>query len=268
LTSGGAVPSVAAPPRISVLKDESQNRFWLRTVAVGACVTLLMVIVGAVYTFAFSTADRQLEIAGMVALAGCFGAATLWVVSRERVNASRRMEASLLYWAFLTIGTVAGMAALDGGAESPFALVLLLPTIFASLAYSLRRVIVIAALAEIAFLALIFVGSPGAGFCLLFCSTLASTAVMAMWQARFHQAWRRRLALSSCTDPLTGLLNRRGLDRASDAAFSDLRRHQRPVTLLIIDLDLFKSYNDTYGHQAGDALLSWVADRLTETVRP
>jgi diguanylate cyclase (GGDEF)-like protein len=233
------------------LHEESENGFWLRTGAVGGWVTLLMVMAGAIYTLAFAAPEHRLAIGALVALAGCFGAAALWVVSWERVSAAGWMETLLLCWSLLTIGTVAVMAALDGGTASPLALVLLLPTVFASLAYSLRRVIVTAALAEVAFLAL----------------TLAATAVMAVWQARFHQAWRRQLALSSCTDPLTGLLNRRGLCRASDLAFGDLRRHQRAVTLLIIDLDLFKAYNDTHGHQAGDELLCWVAAQLTKAVR-
>ena len=64
------------------------------------------------------------------------------------------------------------------------------------------------------------------------------------------------------------MLNRRGFDSASHAAFSGLARQNRPVTLMIIDLDLFKAYNDLHGHQAGDELLRWVAERLSEAVRP
>jgi diguanylate cyclase (GGDEF)-like protein len=265
LNGAGTVPSVAVPARLSV-RDDFENSFWPRTVAVGGWVTLLMVVAGMVYAFGFAAPQHRLPIGAMVMLAGCFGAATLWLVSRERARGSGWMETSMLCWAILTIVAVAIMAALDGGAGSPLALVLLLPTVFASLAYSLRRVMLTAALAELAFLALTFIGSPGTGFCLVFCATLAATAVMAVWQARFHQSWRQQLALSSCTDPLTGLLNRRGLDRAADNAFRDLWHHRRAVTLLIIDLDLFKAYNDTYGHQAGDGLLCWVADRLTEAV--
>jgi len=263
LDCAGTAPSVAAPAR-TYMHDESENGFWLRTGAIGGWVTLLMVAAGTIYTLVFAAPEHRLAIGALVALGGCFGVAALWVVSWERMSAAGWMEPLLLCWSLLTVGVVTVMAALDGGAASPLALVLLLPTVFASLAYSLLRVMVIAAMAELAFLALTPVGSPGIGFVLVFCATLAGTAVMAVWQTRFHQAWRRQLALSSCTDPLTGLLNRRGLDRAADAAFENLWSHERAVTLLIIDLDLFKAYNDTYGHQAGDGLLCWVADRLTE----
>jgi diguanylate cyclase (GGDEF)-like protein len=248
--------------------DDSEARFWLSTVAIGGWVTMLMVVAGAIYTIAFAAGEHRLEVGVMVALTAGFGALALWVVPWGRLIGSRWMDASLLWWSTMTVATVTLMAALDGGASSPLALTLLLPVVFASLAYSLFRVVLIAALAELAFLALTVVGSPGAGYSLIFCSVLAGTAVMAVGQAGFHAAWREQLARCSCTDALTGLLNRRGLAQASDAAFSDLTRNQRPVTLVLIDLDLFKTYNDTHGHLAGDELLHWTAARLTDAVGP
>ena len=62
------------------------------------------------------------------------------------------------------------------------------------------------------------------------------------------------------TDPLTGLLNRRGLTEAVAAA-------QLPVSFVAIDVDRFKSYNDTYGHPAGDLALQTVATAIRDTVR-
>jgi diguanylate cyclase (GGDEF)-like protein len=85
-------------------------------------------------------------------------------------------------------------------------------------------------------------------------------------QAEFHHEWRRRLAYHSQTDPLTGLLNRRGFAVASAGAFDGFRRAR--VTLVVLDLDLSKDYNDVYGHLAGDALLRWVGEELDATVRP
>ena len=63
------------------------------------------------------------------------------------------------------------------------------------------------------------------------------------------------LAPGGTHDALTGLLNRRALTR--DLARSGLRAtHERPLVLVIFDLDGFKLYNDTFGHPAGDALLT------------
>jgi diguanylate cyclase (GGDEF)-like protein len=57
------------------------------------------------------------------------------------------------------------------------------------------------------------------------------------------------------TDPLTGLANRRLWDERLGVELARAARYERPLCLAAIDLDRFKPYNDTYGHQAGDALL-------------
>ncbi|QTD55254.1 GGDEF domain-containing protein [Parasphingorhabdus cellanae] len=66
--------------------------------------------------------------------------------------------------------------------------------------------------------------------------------------------------LASIKDPLTGLLNRRGLDNYVSTHWSSKKNKKR--TLLILDLDHFKSVNDEYGHEAGDQVLVRTADML------
>ncbi len=68
-------------------------------------------------------------------------------------------------------------------------------------------------------------------------------------------------------DALTGLLNRRELDRILTEECERAARFGRPFSLVLFDLDRFKSVNDTYGHQAGDAVLIEVAKRLRAAVR-
>jgi two-component system cell cycle response regulator len=67
------------------------------------------------------------------------------------------------------------------------------------------------------------------------------------------------------TDPLTGLRNRRALANDLDEQMVDASP-QRPLLLLLFDLNGFKSYNDTYGHPAGDALLTRLGTALTRAV--
>ena len=69
-------------------------------------------------------------------------------------------------------------------------------------------------------------------------------------------------------DQLTQVLNRRGLDEsfARESARSD--RHGAPLCVVMIDVDNFKSVNDRYGHQAGDAALVHIASTLRRTLRP
>ena len=66
-------------------------------------------------------------------------------------------------------------------------------------------------------------------------------------------------------DPLTRLLNRRGLTERLTAHFH--LRTAQPAALFILDIDYFKRINDTYGHQAGDTVLSHVADVMRDTAR-
>jgi len=76
-----------------------------------------------------------------------------------------------------------------------------------------------------------------------------------------------RVTLAAATDPLTGLLNRRGFAGRAEAEWSRGHREHYPVAVLVLDLDHFKAINDGYGHDAGDAVLARIADRLTDLVR-
>jgi diguanylate cyclase (GGDEF)-like protein len=71
----------------------------------------------------------------------------------------------------------------------------------------------------------------------------------------------------SMTDALTGLLNRYGLQRALQRELAEARRYARPLSCLLLDIDYFKTVNDTYGHAAGDTALVQAARVLSESVR-
>jgi diguanylate cyclase (GGDEF)-like protein len=66
----------------------------------------------------------------------------------------------------------------------------------------------------------------------------------------------------SARDPLTGVANRRALDRYLSEAWSVAAGSAQPLSLLFVDVDHFKLYNDTHGHQAGDAVLRAIAHAL------
>ena len=69
-------------------------------------------------------------------------------------------------------------------------------------------------------------------------------------------------------DPLTGTLNRRGIDEAFRQEASRCDRHDVRLCVAIIDLDNFKSINDTLGHQSGDNVLVHIAEVVRATLRP
>ncbi len=76
-----------------------------------------------------------------------------------------------------------------------------------------------------------------------------------------------RLTYMSQTDALTGLDNRRHLNERIDEMFSHAKRLNEPFSLVMCDLDKFKSVNDTYGHQAGDEVLKQLSAILKDEAR-
>jgi two-component system cell cycle response regulator len=87
---------------------------------------------------------------------------------------------------------------------------------------------------------------------------------------RFSEVLRGAVQASmelAITDGLTGLHNRRYLDNHLAALFNEAVLRQRPVSALMLDIDRFKSINDTYGHEAGDEVLKAFADRIRTHTR-
>lgn len=95
-------------------------------------------------------------------------------------------------------------------------------------------------------------------------------------EARNEELTRLRFALETANrrlkhlvgvDALTGIANRRHFDRAIERELRRARRSGQPVSLVFLDLDEFKLYNDSYGHTRGDEVLRRVAQTLDETFR-
>lgn len=77
----------------------------------------------------------------------------------------------------------------------------------------------------------------------------------------------KRAVETAYRDPLTDLNNRAAMDNALDQELDFANRHNLPLTILMLDIDKFKTINDTYGHIAGDIVLKSLADCMRETVR-
>ena len=79
------------------------------------------------------------------------------------------------------------------------------------------------------------------------------------------EAQMRELEQLSLTDPLTGMANRRAFDQRLDLALRQRHRNHAPLSLIILDIDRFKTFNDHYGHSLGDAALKQVARVLCKS---
>ena len=119
-----------------------------------------------------------------------------------------------------------------------------------------------------------------------FAKQLSALAQKSTWKARIHIKGHDELSLVannvnlllaliesqveglnalSMTDALTGLANRRGFDLRLAQEYSREKRNNKPLALIMLDVDHFKLYNDHYGHPAGDAALQALADILRKS---
>jgi diguanylate cyclase (GGDEF)-like protein len=94
-------------------------------------------------------------------------------------------------------------------------------------------------------------------------TTFAGQVGLAVANIRLREALRTQ----SIKDPLTGLYNRRYMTEMLEREIRRAARAEQSLGLLVLDLDHFKAFNDTYGHDAGDAVLRETASFLTKSIR-
>jgi diguanylate cyclase (GGDEF)-like protein len=94
-------------------------------------------------------------------------------------------------------------------------------------------------------------------------ATLANQLALGIRNARLYERARRR----ANEDSLTGLFNHRYLHGRLEQELERSRRSNQPLALCLFDLDKLKTFNDTYGHQAGDEVLRFIATVLQQSLR-
>ncbi len=94
-------------------------------------------------------------------------------------------------------------------------------------------------------------------------STLSAQIAIALDNARLYEEAKKL----SLTDPLTGLSNRRSFEMMLDSEIKRAERYRRPFAVMMMDLDNFKSYNDKFGHSAGDYILQKFSMLMKDTIR-
>ncbi len=94
-------------------------------------------------------------------------------------------------------------------------------------------------------------------------STLSAQIAIALDNARLYEEAKRL----SLTDPLTNLPNRRSFEIMIENEIKRAERYRRPFAVLMMDFDNFKSYNDKFGHSAGDEILKRFSNLMKEAIR-
>jgi diguanylate cyclase (GGDEF)-like protein len=242
-------------------------QFRLNSVWTGAWMTILLCIPAILYVIEGGSARHRPLFLSIWILALISGAVVFFLPWR-RIIESHWRELVFLMWALLDLALIALAAFADGGLDSPVTGLLFAPIVFVGASYPMWSVKLIGALGVSGYAGLAAIDGQSLGRASLMLGALGGAAAISAWTAHNHELRRQKLDMASVTDPLTGALNRRGLDAAAASELGRVERHGVPVALLIIDLDQFKPYNDTHGHLAGDQLLAWFADTVRSTLRP
>lgn len=93
------------------------------------------------------------------------------------------------------------------------------------------------------------------------------TTLKFVWADELEARWQLKVTEGALQDPLTGLYNRRHLEERLSAELAAAQRHQRLVSVLMVDVDHFKRVNDDHGHMAGDEALKMIAYVLRGAIR-
>ena len=107
----------------------------------------------------------------------------------------------------------------------------------------------------------------GLAFTVRFFVTLTLTIILVNIVLSIIVDLHRRLLDQAIVDPLTGVFNRRHMERSLSDAIERLRRNSTPTSLLLMDVDGFKSINDQFGHAKGDSVLKEIVSLIAKRSR-
>lgn len=228
----------------------------------------VLILVGALVILAFAAVDPSIESGWeRVAVLASAAAAIPFAALIHR----RGHRAPAPTWVALPVGGVVLITALDFATRDASAagqVLLAFPVLFASSQLRRRAAVGITALtiAADATLALALLPVERALTDVAFVgATLAVMTALLVVSGEQRDALVARLTVLAAMDPLTGLATRRVLDEAAHAA---LAQEGRSTALLVLDLDRFKTINDSRGHPVGDDALAHVAALLRQVERP
>lgn len=247
---------------------EDPEAFWLRHLRSGIALYTVGTLLAACYlAFTPEGPHRSTEWV-MVGLALVATVGVVAVPGRTIVRSRHRVLFFVL-WSSFTAIFVSTVAAFDGGLESPLAFLLLVPMTYASLAYPPRAVILIGIVAASSAVVVALISHDTLARTWMVVGTVGMVTFVAasVTQARTaHQVTRRRLTERlielATVDGLTGCLNHRTFYERLETELARSVRHGHRATLLVIDVDDFKSINDQHGHLAGDDVLALIGSVL------
>jgi diguanylate cyclase (GGDEF)-like protein len=186
----------------------------------------------------------------------------------RRMRRSRRPEYHAAFSILLSQCMLAAGGALTGGPLSPILPLIAVPTAFAATRFRAQVASVAAGAAILLLLAATLAVDPAetaAHPAALIVAVVVVVGVSAAAEALNGAEVQHRN--EATLDPLTGLLNRQGLEHRFRELADQARATGAPISVLVCDLDHFKQVNDSHGHRVGDAILRQIADEMRTQLR-
>ena len=264
------------PTETSIVADSDAHwdRYWTLYLRLGLGVLAAESAASGVYFAAATLAHREVLV-GLAATTLTVSACGLFAARRVAARSWRPLFVQIMA---LTAGVVAcACCALDGGFDSPLVSMLALPVLYMAMQMPVSSVVVggTVSFAELTFLVLtdahLDEAPPEVFIAFVFLGGVVAISIVAA--AGRTRVVARELAIKSDlahlaeTDPLTGCLNSRGFFSRLETEMARAARHGSTISLLIVDIDLFKRYNDSHGHDAGNRAIAAVGQTLSAISR-
>jgi diguanylate cyclase (GGDEF)-like protein len=242
------------------------TKFWRSYVFIG----VLTYSMGATAVLAYSLATSGPHQGVMVALSGL---SLLASIGPFRLLGLRLVETrwSTLFftsWAAFTFVFIAAGAVLNGGVRSPISYFLILPMLFAGLAYSARTVTFLAAFGVLTTLVVALLTPDRSWSTTAFLAVaIVIAGVITAAAAANRDRLMRQLMDAANLDALTGCLSRGAFQERLEHESMLARRHDAAFSLIVADVDNLKTLNDSSGHQSGDRALRLLGRVLRQAAR-
>lgn len=254
---------------------DHRDRFWSLYIGLGFAVLALESIAALCYFSLLPTVRHRTTLVVVSAVVLGIAIGFLPVV---RCIARQRWRARFVFVMVLLIDvTVTACCALNGGIDSALAYLLVLPVSFSAIALPPPFVVACGSLSLVDLICLWLTDTSimtsdarlFIEFALLL-GVLVLSTVSSAGTNRLHREEERirmELARQAKIDAVTGCLNSRGFHARLQEEVDRAVRYGGALSLLIVDVDLFKSFNDTYGHSSGDAVLAAIGEGLRSASR-
>jgi diguanylate cyclase (GGDEF)-like protein len=240
-------------------------QFWLRHLNLGLLLYAVSISVSLIYLVLVPGSNRPV----LLTLTGPALVSVLVVLALPRKAIAASPERLLFFysWTAFSVSFILLAASLDGGAGSPLCLLLFFAVVYCGLAYPPRAVAATTAGATTGYLLLTLMGPPAKGFPFMTVVVLIGLGAVSAFAAEARERVRDTLDVLATHDGLTGCLVHGAFHERLSAELARAARHDRPVSIVMADLDHFKEVNDGLGHVAGDELLRTVGAVLTDGLR-